>query len=203
VTFHDFAHPGRIRRRRAADRYSHFPEEFRPENAWRENAEHFRNRLRLVDEPVDNTARDEEIVSGLDLDSLAGDRPSDDAFKTIDCFFPVTVMVGDRHTGVWRDHHLKHIKRPAGIIFGAQKPQLHCANLDKFSHCRAFRYAIEKIAGRLGSSAPKHQQESLWPELGHVYWAMMSDMDHKRRSVSHTADPIYLDSGPTYARDAN
>ena len=93
MAFHDLAHPGRIRRRRAADGYGHFPEEFRPENAWRENAKHFRNRLRLVDEPVDNTARDEEIVPRLDLDALAGDRPSDDALKTVDRFFPVTVMV--------------------------------------------------------------------------------------------------------------
>jgi hypothetical protein len=57
VTFHDLADPGGIRRHRAADGYGHFPEEFRPENAWRENAKHFRNRLHLVDEPVDNTAR--------------------------------------------------------------------------------------------------------------------------------------------------
>jgi hypothetical protein len=40
---------------------------------------------------VDNTARDdEEIVSRLDLDALAGDRPTDDTLRTIDRFFPVT-----------------------------------------------------------------------------------------------------------------
>lgn len=105
-----------------ADGYGHFPEEFGSENSWRENAKHFRNRLRLVDEPVDNTSRDEEIISWPDLDALAGDRPSDDALKTVDRFFPVTVMVRDRHTGVWRDHHLKHIESAARVILGAQKP---------------------------------------------------------------------------------
>ena len=143
MTFHDLAHPGKIRRRRAVDGYGHFPEEFRPENAWRENAKHFRNRLRLVDEPMDNTAWDEEVDSRLDLDALAGDSPSDDALKTVDRFFPVTVMVRHRHSGVWRDNDLKHIKCPVGIMLGAQKPQLHCANRDEFSHCRAFRYVHE------------------------------------------------------------
>jgi hypothetical protein len=43
---------------------------------------------------------------------------------------------------------------------------LHCANLDEFSHCRAFRYAIEKIAGRLSSSAPNYQQKACGRTLG-------------------------------------
>ena len=154
MALHDLAHPGRIRRRRAAGGYGHFPEEFRPENAWRENAKHFRNRLRLVDEPVDNTARDEEIISRLDLDALAGDRPSDDALKTVDRFFPVAVMVRDRHTGVWRIATSNMSSAPLVSYLVRKNRNCIAPTLMSPGIVVVFRYAIEKIAGRVSSSAP-------------------------------------------------
>jgi hypothetical protein len=181
VTFHDLAHPRWIRRCRAADGYGHFPEEFGPENSWRENTKHFRNRLRLVDEPVDNTSRDEKIISWPDLDTLAGDRPSDDALKAVDRFFPITVVVRDRHMGVRRDHHLKHIKSAAGVILGAQKPQLHCANLDEFSHCRAFPCATEKIAGRPQLVRTELSEEAYGRAMEMSIRAMMSEKGQNRK----------------------
>jgi hypothetical protein len=118
---------------------------------------------------VDYTSRDEEIVSWLDLDPFASDRPSDDALKTVYRFFPVTVMVRDWHTRVWRDHHLKHIKCSAGVILSAQKPQLHCAYLDEFSHGLTFR-SLETTSrtSRDGctSSEPNYRQELMTEPWG-------------------------------------
>jgi hypothetical protein len=64
-----------IRRYRAVHQCAYFPEKFRPEDPGREDTQHFRNLLRLIGKTVDNSAWDEKIVSGPDLDLFAGHRP--------------------------------------------------------------------------------------------------------------------------------
>jgi len=178
VALHDLAHPGRIRRRRAAGGYGHFPKNFDPRTPRARKQSIFAIACVSLTNPWTTPRGMKRSSPGL-----------------ISMRLPATVqVVRDRHTGVWRDRHLIHIKRPAGIKLGAQKPQLLAPALMSSAIVVAFRYAIEKIAGRVSSSIPNYQ-ESLWPDLRHVYWGLRSVIN------GSVALQLYGDSSAKHAVD--
>jgi hypothetical protein len=89
---------------------SHFTKTAGPERARRQNAQATRRLLSIVTKAVNNPALDEDGLTRLEHDVLAVNKPGRGAGQPVNGFVPARVIVGDGHTRVRLDDHLKRIE---------------------------------------------------------------------------------------------
>ena len=88
----------------------------------------------IVGEGVDDSARDEELFSRMNLNLFAIDGPSGDAVHTDDALVVLAVEVREDEMNLRRDGHLEEIEAALGFVTTLEEGDADIAEADEFVH---------------------------------------------------------------------